>query len=139
MKEQILEAFRELGFNLNKVDELGYSFNYEEMNLLYLNNNNDENFLSIALPGIMEVDDNQPLKAYALMEKINSSQKYVKSYMIGNNVWVFYERELYDNEPDLERVLAHMVLHLNNTFKMARIAINEIEETMNNDDDTNKD
>ena len=94
MKEQILEAFRDLGFKLEEDEGMGYSFNYEGLNLLYMYNENDEEFLNIALPGIVEVESDNMLQICALLEKINSTLKYVKAYMLGNSVWLFYEREL---------------------------------------------
>ena len=94
MKEKILEAFRELGFKLEEEEGMGYRFKYEGLNLLYMYNENDEEFLNIALPGIVEVEDDKMLQICALLEKINSTLKYIKAYMLGNSVWLFYEREL---------------------------------------------
>ena len=94
MKEKILEAFRDLGFKLEEEEGMGYCFKYEGLNLLYMYNENDEEFLNIALPGIVEVEDDKMLQICALLEKINSTLKYIKAYMLGNSVWLFYEREL---------------------------------------------
>ena len=94
MKEKILEAFRDLGFKLEEEEGMGYRFKYEGLNLLYMYNENDEEFLNIALPGIVEVEDDKMLQICALLEKINSTLKYIKAYMLGNSVWLFYEREL---------------------------------------------
>ena len=94
MKEKILEAFSNLGFKLEEEEGVGYRFNYEGLNLLYMYNENDEEFLTIALPGIIEVKEDRMLQICALLEKINSTLKYVKAYMLGNGVWLFYEREL---------------------------------------------
>ena len=94
MKEKILEAFRELGFKLEEEEGMGYCFKYEGLNLLYMYNENDEEFLNIALPGIVEVEEDKMLQICALLEKINSTLKYIKAYMLGNSVWLFYEREL---------------------------------------------
>ena len=94
MKEKILEAFRDLGFKLEEEEGMGYCFNYEGLNLLYMYNESDEEFLNIALPGIVEVEEDRMLQICALLEKINSTLKYIKAYMVGNSVWLFYEREL---------------------------------------------
>ena len=163
MKEKILEAFRDLGFKLEEEEGMGYCFNYEGMNLLYMYNENDEEFLNIALPGIVEVESDNMLQICALLEKINSSLKYVKAYMLGNSVWLFYERELIEQreqsrtcsdyaesrekktegqlcgEEDLMTVISRMILHLEAGLVFARKAMAEIEETMANDssaDDT---
>ena len=131
MKEKILEAFRDLGFKLEEEEGMGYCFNYEGLNLLYMYNENDEEFLNIALPGIVEVEENRMLQICALLEKINSTLKYVKTYMLGNSVWLFYERELFGEE-DLMTVISRMILHLEAGLVFARKAMAEIEETMTN-------
>lgn len=140
MKEKILEAFRDLGFKLEEEEGMGYCFNYEGLNLLYMYNENDEEFLNIALPGIVEVEEDRMLQICALLEKINSTLKYVKTYMLGNSVWLFYERELFGEE-DLMTVISRMILHLEAGLVFARKAMAEIEETMANDssdDDTSE-
>ena len=138
MKEKILEAFKELGFKLEEEEGMGYCFNYEGLNLLYMYNENDEEFLNIALPGIVDVEEDKMLQICALLEKINSTLKYIKAYILGNSVWLFYERELFGKE-DLMTVISRMILHLEAGLSFARKAMTEIEETMTNDssdDDT---
>ena len=138
MKEKILEAFKDLGFKLEEEEGMGYRFKYEGLNLLYMYNENDEEFLNIALPGIVEVEEDKMLQICALLEKINSTLKYIKAYMLGNSVWLFYERELFGEE-DLMTVISRMILHLEAGLSFARKAMTEIEETMTNDssdDDT---
>ena len=150
MKEKILEAFRDLGFKLEEEEGMGYCFNYEGLNLLYMYNENDEEFLNIALPGIVEVEEDNMLQICALLEKINSTLKYIKAYILGNSVWLFYERELIVpreqmgegqlcGEEDLMTVISRMILQLEAGLVFARKAMAEIEETMANDssaDDT---
>lgn len=80
MKEKILEAFARLGFCLEKSDDVGYEFEYEGMTLLYLCNEDDEDFLAIALPGFYEYDEENVATYCALSEKINASLKYVKAF-----------------------------------------------------------
>lgn len=140
MKEKILEAFRDLGFKLEEEEGMGYNFNYEGLNLLYMYNENDEEFLNIALPGIVEVEENGMLQICALLEKINSTLKYVKAYILGNSVWLFYERELFGEE-DLMTVISRMILHLEAGLAFVRKAMTEIEETMagNSSDDNDAD
>lgn len=129
MKEKILEAFRDLGFKLEETEGLGYNFNYEGLNLLYMYNENDEEFLNIALPGIVDVEEDRMLQICALLEKINSTLKYVKAYILGNSIWLFYERELFGEE-DLMTVISRIILHLEAGLAFVRKAMTEIEETM---------
>ena len=138
MKEKILKTFSDLGFKLEEEEGVGYSFNYEGLTLLYMYNESDEEFLNIALPGIVEVEEGRMLQTCALQEKINSTLKYVKAYMLGNSVWLFYEREIIGEE-DLTTVISRMILHLEAGLVFAQKAMAEIEETMANDssdDDT---
>lgn len=129
MKEKILEAFNNLGFKLEDPEEVGYSFNYEGLNMLYMYNENDEEFLNIALPGIIEVEEGKALQICALLEKINSTLKYVKAYLLGNSVWLFYERELFGDE-DLMMIISRMILHLEAGLIFARKAMAEIEASL---------
>lgn len=129
MEEKILKALRDLGFKLEKEGEVGYSFNYEGLTLLYMRGGDDEDFLCITLPGIVEVGEDNTPQICALMEEINSSLKYVKAYILGNNVWLFYERELFGEE-DMMMVISRMVLRLaaGHGFVLREMA--EIEERM---------
>ena len=144
MKEKILEAFRDLGFKLEEEEGMGYCFNYEGLNLLYMYNENDEEFLNITLPGIVEVEEDKMLQTFVLLEKINSTLKYIKAYMLGKSVWLCYERELFEQreqntegqlsvKEELMTVISHMILHLEAAFLFARKAMAEIEETVAND------
>ena len=139
MKEKILEAFENLGFNLEYNDTLGYSFFYEGINLLYMYNEDDETFLNISVPGIYDLEDGK--EAYdVLKEKINSTLKYVKAYTLCNSLWIFYERDLLGNE-DLEEVIRCMVLQLAAALMFARDIIDKIENGESDkvtDDDNNE-
>lgn len=142
MKEKILEAFRNLGFKLEEAEGLGYSFTYERLNLLYMYNKDDEDFLNIALPGIIEVEEDNRPQISAVLEKINSTLKYVKAYILGSSVWLFYERELIEQQQAegqsigdeyLMEVISRMILHLESGLIFAHKAMAEIDETMAGD------
>lgn len=126
MKEKILAAFENLGFNLEDIESLGFSFNYEGINYLYMYNEDDENFLNISVPGIYDLEEDNKENYDALKEKINSTLKYVKAYTLGKGLWLFYERDLLGNE-DLEEVIRHMLLHLAAALMFARDSIEKID------------
>lgn len=125
MKEKILAAFENLGFNLEDNESLGYSFNYEGINYFYMYNEDDEDFLNISVPGIYDLEEDNRENYDALKEKINSTLKYVKAYTLGKGLWLFYERDLLGNE-DLEEVIRHMILHLAAALMFARDSIEKI-------------
>lgn len=124
MQEKIMEALKNQGFRLEKEGEMGYCFEYEALGLLYLPNENDDTFLNLAVPNIWEADGEQVTEAYAVVNQINVSLKYVKAYMLGCRMWLVYERELLDNE-DLEEIVAHMVVRLALATGAAHKAVRE--------------
>lgn len=136
MKEKILAAFENLGFNLEDNESLGYHFYYEGINFLYMYNEDDEDFLNISVPGIYDLEEDNKEGYNALKEKINSSLKYVKAYTLGKGLWLFYERDLLGNE-DLEEVILHMILHLAAALMFARESIEKIDNGESDEDSDN--
>lgn len=126
MKEKILAAFENLGFNLEDNESLGYHFYYEGINFLYMYNEDDEDFLNISVPSIYDFEKDNKEKYEELKEKINSTLKYVKAYTLGDSLWIFYERDLLGNE-ELEEVIRHMILHLAAALMFARDSIEKID------------
>ena len=126
MKEKILAAFENLGFNLEDNESLGYHFYFEGINFLYMYNEDDEDFLNISVPSIYDLETDNKEKYEELTEKINSTLKYVKAYTLGDSLWIFYERDLLGNE-DLEEVIRHMILHLAAALMFARDSIEKID------------
>ncbi len=127
MKEQILEAFKALGFEMEYMEGLGYGFQYEGKNFLYMYNEDDEDFLNIALPGVLDIENENDLTFFQLMDKINATLKYVKANKFGDGMWLFYERELLGGE-DLNLVLSRMILHLERGIGFLRGAMAASEE-----------
>ena len=136
MKEKILAAFENLGFNLEDNESLGYHFYYEGINFLYMYNEDDEDFLNISVPSIYDFEKDNKEKYEELKEKINSTLKYVKAYTLGDSLWIFYERDLLGNE-DLEEVIRHMILHLAAALMFARDSIEKIDNGESDEDSDN--
>ena len=136
MKEKILAAFENLGFNLEDNESLGYHFYYEGINFLYMYNEDDEDFLNISVPGIYDLEEGNKENYDALKEKINSTLKYVKAYTLDKGLWLFYERDLLGNE-DLEEVIRHMILHLAAALMFARESIEKIDNGESDEDSDN--
>ena len=57
MKEKILNTFATMGFQLEEMEGFGYGFRYEGINYLYMPNDDDEDFLNLAIPAILEVTE----------------------------------------------------------------------------------
>lgn len=134
MKEQILNTFAAMGFQLEEMEGFGYGFRYEGINYLYMPNDDDEDFLNIAVPAIVEINDENAHAAHMLMDKLNSTLKYVKANKLGDSMWLFYERELYGGE-DFEKLLSRMILHLEAALNFYRNAMANIKEELDSSDD----
>lgn len=137
MKEKIINAFKALGFELEELGELGYGFEYEGAHYLWLANGDDD-MLSICIPGILNKEDAGEWEMLQLMDKINGSLKFVKANSVGDSVWLFYEHEMLGEEY-FERLLPHMVIHLDHAYRMLINADNDekvgpdAEEALSND------
>ena len=134
MKELILNTFAAMGFQLEEMEGFGYGFRYEGINYLYMPNDDDEDFLNIAVPAIVEINDENIHAAHLLMDKLNSTLKYVKANKLGDSMWLFYERELYGGE-DFEKLLSRMILHLEAALNFYRNAMANIKEELDSTDD----
>ena len=136
MNELILNTFTAMGFQLEKMNDFGYGFCYEGINYLYMPNDEDEDFLSLAIPAIFEVTEDNTHAAFMLMDKLNSRLKYVKANRLGNSIWLFYERELYGGE-DFEKLLSQMILHLEAAINYFRNTMASIKNELDNSNDDN--
>lgn len=128
MKEKILEAFKALGFEMEELEGMGYGFQYEGKHFLYMYNEDDEDFLNVSLPGVLDIDDENNTTFYQVMDKLNGTLKYVKAYKLNDSMWLFYERELFGGE-DLKQVISRMILHLEATLMFLRRAMADTDDS----------
>lgn len=135
MKEKILNTLKTLGFNLEQVENFGYLFKYEGINYVWMTETDDDKFLSIVIPGILEKPDGESISFYKLVDGLNSSLKYVKACVVSDSIWLVYEHELFEDE-DVERLISRMIVHLDAAI---RIFHNRMEELVNGEDENNGD
>lgn len=131
MKEEILEAFSNLGFKLEERGENDYSFEYEDIRMLYIYNDDDEDYISISVPGILGFDDCEMLQMYELMNNVSLTVKYVKAYAVNGNMWLTYEHKLMDGD-NLIDVIYHMIVYLEGAYRFAYKAFCDIDKTDDN-------
>ena len=133
MKEKILDAFKALGFEMEELEGFGFGFEYEGKHFLYMYNEDDEDFLNIALPAVLDMDAEDNVGFYQVMDKINGTLKYVKANKLNDSMWLFYERELFGGE-DLKQILSRMILHLEAGLMFLRSAMAASEENESESD-----
>lgn len=136
MKEKILNTFKSLGFELEEIEEIGHTFKYEGINYMWMSNNGDENFLSIGVPAILDKPDGELVSFYQLIDKLNGTLKYIKANVIGDSLWLFYERELFGNEEDIEDLISRMIVQLEMAF---RFFTQQSQEALENDGEEGED
>ena len=132
MKEKIVEALRDLGFILEEVSGIGYHFKFEAVNMFYLNSE-DEQFVSIIVPGIFETENSDMDVVYKTMEKVNSTLKYVKAYLWNDSITLTYEREMFGEE-NLEEMLGSMIVQLESALRFSRNVIETLQNETNDAD-----
>lgn len=134
-KEIVLEQLRSMGFELTKADGIGYVFSYEEMNYLYMPDEEDKNFLRFALPNIFDVTDENRVAVLETQQEISRLLKYAKvNIMYESSVWAIYEHYLVSAE-NLDDLLEHIVRVLMATVRVfhQRIDGGDIEWPSDND------
>lgn len=120
MKEKVLEVLKNLGFNCEELDDWGYGFKYEGASYFYIPNEDDDEFLSLCVPGIQDFEEDNASLFYQWVDKLNTMFKYVKAHKVGDSMWLFYERECIGEEEDLRTVITRMIYHLEASLFLAR-------------------
>ena len=110
-KKNIIKQMARLGFKGAWDEEKSiFAFKFEDINILYLPDEKDVNFLYFAEPKVYEVtEDNRPF-VLELMNEVNQILKYAKTFIHEESVWISYEIRLFGNE-DIKEVLEHC-LHM---------------------------
>ena len=95
MRKQVSCILHKLVFKFEETDN-DLRFDYEGIHMLIMFTD-DENYLSILVPGILDADKDNELTVLRLVEKMNNQLKYVKAFMPhGESLWLSYERHLYE-------------------------------------------
>lgn len=126
MKKKIMQAFKTLGFRLEKFDDDGYGLKYEGTKYLWTPSE-DEDFLLITAPSFFDASEVDELSFLKTIDKFNATIKYVKANAANGTLWVNYERELFDDDPEtLESILTSMVVRLDASLKVLNQMLSEL-------------
>ena len=80
--------------------DFGFVFKYENLTFFVFWDDEDDQYLKLALPGIYNVDDNNRQNATAAANQVNIEWKVIKTVVYSDEVWVVAE-QLIDKNPDL--------------------------------------
>lgn len=80
--------------------EFGFVFKRRGLTFLIFWDDDDNQYLKIALPGIYNVDDNNRENALAAANEVNIEWKVIKTVVLSDEVWVVAE-QLIDKDPNM--------------------------------------
>lgn len=136
MKKKIMQAFKALGFRLEKFDDDSYSLMYEGTKLLWMQMDDDDDFLLIIVPLNKDVSGFDELEFYKTIDRFNGMIKYIKAATVSGTLWLRYERELFDDDPEtLESILTSMVVRLDSSLSLFYKMLSDLEEEDDEDSD----
>lgn len=109
-KENVLNQLQSMGFDPIEIPGLGHRFEFEDVNYLYMPDDDDERFLRIAIPRLLDVTDANRVAVLNAMQETGQVVKYSKVCMMYEAPWAIYEHRLSSSE-DLDDLLEH-IIHL---------------------------
>ena len=95
-KQDILQAFDNLGFSLEEIHKNRYRFKYNDVSYLYTYYDDDEYFMHISIPGIFEVSEENVDMVLPVINRANRIVKYAKLTYEMELVWVAIEYPIFD-------------------------------------------
>lgn len=138
-KEIVLDRLKAMGFEPDEVGDVGYVFKYEDTNFLYMPDEDDEQFLRIAVPNLFEVTEENRVAVLEAMHGTALLLKYAKMYiMYDTSVWAVYEHRL-NPADNLSDLLEHIIRVLDTAAQVFYRKINGedvMEPTEESDDDS---
>ena len=88
--------------------DFGFVFEYQKLTFLIFWDDDDNQYLKIALPGIYNVDDNNREDALAAANEVNIEWKVIKTVVLSDEVWVVAE-QLIDKDPNLSDLVPRTI------------------------------
>lgn len=83
-------------------------FKYQMRTFIYFNNDDDEQFFRLALPGIFDVTDENRVTVLEAMNEVNKRMKVAKAYIPRDDVWVATEIMM-DSTPLLDDMVPRLL------------------------------
>jgi hypothetical protein len=138
-KEDVIETLRSLGFDPQDNENDSFSLGFENLTVLYMWDEDDEDFYRAAIPAIFEVNDENREMVMELVNRANMRMKFTKTTIYGDSVWIFYEASIWDDSL-MEAIIEHSVYLLKATFYYFHSMIEGNEHDLTSDekdDDSN--
>lgn len=101
--ENVLSVLKEQGLT-PIVDQNMLSFSYKKLNFLYLQDEEDDTYFSMYIPGICEVDSKNESVVLQAVNQVNGTMRMVKLAVHGSFVWIGVELSVYENSSVINAV-----------------------------------
>lgn len=108
-KDDVLLALSVLGFKTYEIEEVGYRFEYEGLNVLYSVDDPGTTCVTLSAPDVFDITGDNRTAVLEAMAKLCGGVRYVQPHiMFGEQVWLNYQYWLGEHEATPE-LLEHMV------------------------------
>ena len=97
----------ESGYSPKETD-FGFVFNHKNLTFLIFWDDNDNQYLKLALPGIYNVDDNNKLNSLKAANEVIKEWKVIKAVVTSDEVWVVAE-QLIDKDPNFPDLIPRTI------------------------------
>lgn len=99
--ERVFEFLKQQGLCPTFDQDNDIVFKYQMLTFIYFNNDEDEQFFRLALPGIYDVTDENRYAVLDAINEVNRGIKVVKLAIPRDDVWAYTEIML-DSTPELD-------------------------------------
>lgn len=115
---------KNLAFQNNAEEQI--TFQFEELNYLFVYDNSDPNYFRMLLPNIFKIEeDNDKCKYGAIINEFNNTYKVVKAFVsTENQIWLSVEQFVYSDEK-IESLFERCVMLLKATIELFYKKVNE--------------
>lgn len=114
----VLDFLKKQGFCPDQNEDGNIVFRFEMKTFLFINNDSDEEFFQLALPGIFDVTEENRELVLEACNKVNFNVKVAKACLWDDSVWVFFENIL-DQSPEVDTIIPRalgILKHAQQTF-----------------------
>lgn len=88
--------------------EFGYMFEYDKLTFFVFWDDDDDQYLKLALPGIFDVNDNNRDDALVAVNEVNKEWKVIKAVVTDDDVWVAAE-QFVDKDPNFSDIVPRTI------------------------------
>ena len=106
--EMVFDYLKQQGLCPNYDNDNDIVFKYQMLTFIFFNNDEDQQFFRLALPGIFDVTEENRVTVLEAMNEVNKMMKVAKLLIPRNDVWVSTEIMM-DSTPVLDDLIPRLL------------------------------